>query len=245
LEGEAVKSMPGMKIFVLAVLSLAACLTAAVVVPAQTGQGGAAPPTPRAKSMRALGLAVDLGKIEGRTYTNEQFGVSLDAPPGWTVLDAATMKAIQENAKNIFRDEKNAAVKRGLEEAVNQTTPLFIVSKFPPGTVNTFNATLVCAAERIPTAVIKTPRDYYDTMLHSMKLSQGLDVQVVEPFKVKRIGATDFGTYTLRITSNVGIMMQKQLISIKSPYAFGVVFTYTEEGDLAAFDKIVTSIKTK
>lgn len=240
------KSSPGMKIFVLAAVSLAACLNAAVVAPAQTGRRGAArPPTPRAKSMRALGLAVDLGKVEGRTYTNEQFGVSLDAPEGWAVLDAATMKTIQENAKNIFKDEKNAAVKRGLEEAVNQTTPLFIVSKFPPGTVNTFNATLVCAAERIPTAVIKTPRDYYDTMLHSMKLSQGMDVQVVEPFKLKRIGATDFGTYTLKITSNVGIMMQKQLISIKSPYAFGVVFTYTEEGDLAAFDKIVGSIKAQ
>lgn len=241
------KSMPRMKIFALAVLSLAACLNAAVVAPAQTGQGGAAPPppVPRAKSIGAPGLAVDLGKVEGRTYTNEQFGVSLDAPAGWTVLDAATMKAIQENAKSIFRDEKNAAVKRGLEEAVDQTTPLFIASKFPPGTVTSFNATLVCAAERIPTAVIKTPRDYYDTMLHSMKLSQGMDVKVVEAFKVKRIGATDFGTYTLKITSNVGIMMQKQLISIKSPHAFGIVFTYTEEVEAAAFDKIVGSIKAK
>jgi hypothetical protein len=232
-----------MKTFVPAFLLLAACLTAAIVAPAQTGGGGRAAPPP--KPLPSSDRPVDLGKVEGTAYTNEHFGISIAAPEGWTVLDAATMKAIQENAKSIFRDEKNAAVKRGLEEAVNQTTPLFIASKFPPGTVTSFNATLVCAAERIPTAVIKTPRDYYDTMLHSMKLSQGLDVQVVEAFKVKRIGATDFGTYTLKITSNVGIMMQKQLISIKSPYAFGVVFTYTEEVEVAAFDKIVSSIKTK
>lgn len=238
------KILPGMKIFVLAAVSLAACLTAAVVAPAQTGRRGAAPPPPP-RPAPSKGQAVDLGKVEGRTYTNEHFGISLDAPAGWTVLDAATMKVIQENSKNIFRDEKNAAVKRGLEEAVNQTTPLFIASKFPPGTVTSFNATLVCAAERIPTAVIKTPRDYYDTMLHSMRLSQELTVEVVEAFKVKRIGATDFGTYTLKITSNMGIMMQKQMISIKSPYAFGVVFTYMEEVEVAAFDKIVGTIKAK
>lgn len=233
-----------MKIFLPAVLSLAAALSVTPITSAQGGSGGPASPPPPQSPPSAARL-FDLGKLSGSTYANEHFGISFTAPKGWTIIDPVVMKAMAERARELYRDEKNAAVKRGLEESVERTTPLFSAAKVPPGTAGAFNATLVCAAERIPTAVIKTPRDFYTTLLHSMKLSQEIDIEVVEPFKVKRIGALNFGSYTLKIRSNHGVMMQKQLISIKPPYAVGIVFTYVEESDAGVFDEVVRSIKTR
>lgn len=231
-----------MKIFLLAALSLAAVLTLEPATFAQIG-GGQASPKPPSSSLPSGDTLFDLGKVKGSTYSNEYFGISFTAPKGWIIFDVETMKAMRESAKALFRDEKDARVKRELEATLERTTPLFSASKLPPGTTGSFNTTLVCAAERIPTAVVKTPRDYYTIMLHSMKLSKGITIEVVQPFQIKRIGATNFGIYTLKVTSNVGIVMQKQIIAIKDSYAFGIVFTYLDESDTKAFDGIVSSIR--
>jgi hypothetical protein len=234
-----------MKIFALASLSLAACMAAASVASAQTGGGGGGVVVLAPRPAPSPEQLFDFGKVEGLTYANEYFGISFTAPEGWAVRDEKTMRAMQETARGLFKDEKNATIKRELEDSVNRTVPLFVASKSERGTPSSFNATLACAAERIPTALIKTPRDYYDAMLHAMKLSQEVDAVVVEAFRIKRIGGADFGVFTLKLSSNAGIVMQKQLISIKSPYALGIVFAYTDESDAPAFEKVMSSIKAR
>ena len=234
-----------MKIFLLAALSLAAVLMVAPVSYAQGVGGSQVSPPPPPKPVPTPDPQLDLGKLEGSTYTNEHFGVSFTAPKGWTILDVGVMKAMKDNAKGLFSDEKNEKLKSGFEASVDRTTPLFSASKLPPGTTGSFNAVLLCAAEFIPTAIVKTPRDYYDLMLHSMKISQGIDVEVVEPFQMKRIGATDFGTYTLKLKTNAGVMVQKHLLTIKTPYAFGIILTYVDESDARAFDELISSVRAK
>lgn len=231
-----------MKIILLAALSLAAVLTVGPATFAQ-GRSGQASPTPSSNSLPSGDKLFELGKVKGSTYSNEYFGISFTAPKGWIIFDLETMKAMRESARALFRDEKDARVKRELEATLERTTPLFSASKLPPGTTGSFNTTLVCAAERIPTAVVKTPRDYYTIMLHSMKLSQGVTIEVVNHFHLNRICSKNFVIYTLKVTSHVGIVIQKQIIAIKDSYAFGIVFTYLDESDTKAFDEMLNSIR--
>jgi hypothetical protein len=237
-----------MKLLQLAALSLAAVACAAPAASAQRRQTPSAqraqtspPPKPALSAARLF----EMGKLNGSTYTNEHFGIAFDAPKGWTILDLAVMRAMGESAKGIFRDEGNARVKRAMEESVDRTVPLFSATKLPPGTAGAFNASLVLAAEKIPTAIVKTPRDYYNLMLHSMKLSQGVDIEVVEPFRATRIGGSEFGVYTVKVTSNLGIMLQKQLLTVQSPYALGLVLTYGDEADARVFDEVMSSLKVR
>ena len=233
-----------MRLLLPAALLLAALLS---VTPAGSAQGGrrAQLPPPPPKPLPSADELFERGRVEGSTYTNDFFGLSFSVPAGWTILDRESMKAARERAKALFRNETDPTVKRQLEESVERTTSLFSASRLPATPAGAFNAVLLCAAERVPTAIVKTPRDYYDLMMHSMKLSQGIDVVVVEPFRPRRIGATDFGTFTLRLKADTGIMMQKQIITVKSAYVLGIVYTYVEESDTPAFDKVISSIKTR
>jgi hypothetical protein len=232
-----------MKLFLLATTLLTVVLTGAPVTVAQSGSGSQVAPPPQ--PLPPAGQSFDLGKVEGSTYTNVHFGISFTAPKGWTILEVGALKAMREDAKNLFRDEKDEKLKRKLEESVDRTTAVFSAAKLPPGTAGAFNALLMCAVEQVPTAIVKTPRDYYTLLLHSMKLSQEVSVEVVEPFQVKRIGATDFGIYTLKVTSNVGIVMQKHVLMVKGPYAFAMLLNYTEESDVKTFDQVISSIKAQ
>lgn len=226
-----------MKLFLLATLTLAVSLTLELTTFAQRGDQAPLPPP---KPQQATEPVLDLGKVEGSTYTNRYFGISLKAPKGWTILDVSAT-SMRQNAKDLVRDEKNQNFKRGMEESVDRTTALFSAFKLPQG--SQFNAVLVCLAERVPTAIVKTPRDYYNLMLNTFKLSEEVQVEVIEPFRTKKIGAKEFGTYTIKLSTNAGVLMQKQLITVKSAYALGIVFNYTEESDLRSFDETIDSIR--
>lgn len=230
------------KVCLLVVLSLASGLAASNETFGQGGKVDTIAPPPKPLPTPAK---LDPGKIEGSTYSNEQLGFSFSAPATWTILGNKEMSAGREAAKELFRDEKDPKLKANLEASVERTTALFIASKFAPGTSGGLNAVLICAAERIPTAIVSTPRDYYDLMLHSLNLTEGFKVEVLEPFKLKRIGATEFGTYTIKITSNVGMSIQKQLMAVKGPYAYGLFFTYVENEDASTFAEVVNTVKTR
>lgn len=242
LEMKAVRRLKLIKVGLLIALSLT---TGVAAVSATFGQGGkvvkvAPPPKPMPSPAK-----LDLGKIEGLTYTNDQLGFSFSAPPTWTVLDAYAMSAQRESAKAIFRDEKDARLRANLESSIDRSTLLFSSTKYAPGTSGVLQATLSSVAERIPTAIVKTPRDYYDSMLHSMNLTVGLNVEVIEPFRTKKIGTTVFGIYTIKVTTNVGIALERVLIAIKAPYAYGLFYSYVDDEDAATFAEVLNSVKTK
>lgn len=207
---------------------------------ARRGRGSQSPTTTRPP---AAGQALDRGRVEGATYTNEYFGFSFDIPADWTVHDTLLVRQIEDGAKNVFRGEQDARLKRELEAAVERTTMLLSTSKYPPGSPEPFNATLVCAAERVPTAVVKTPADYYRLALHSLRLSREIDVQVVEPFRTKTVGPHTFGLYTLRLSFNLGVTVQRQLVMVKGPYVFGLVFSYADESDAKTFEQVLASVR--
>jgi hypothetical protein len=229
-----------MKKYLLAALSVTFVLALTPVGGAQGVRRGQPPPPKPLPSGDELFAA---GTLDGLTYTNRHFGVTFTAPKGWTVIDPALMRKLRDESKSLFRNEKDPNIKRQLEEAVERTTPLFSASRLPAGT-GSFNAVLIFAAERVPTAVVKTPHDYYKLMLHSMNVSEGMKAEVVEPFVTKRVGATVFGLYTLRLTSHMGVMLQRQFMALKGPHAYGLVLTYAEESDAAALDEVVRSFKT-
>jgi hypothetical protein len=229
-----------MRTTAVALLVLAAHLALAPPAAAQAGGVAQGPPPPQpAPAARPL----DRGRIEGSTYTNDYFGLSFTIPAGWSVHDTPSVQQFQQSAKGIFRDEKNPQLKQQFEAVIEKTTTLLSASKFPKGSPEPYNALLICAAERVPTALVKSPEDYYKLMLQSFRLSKEVDVQVVEPFKAKTIGATTFGLFTIKMTFNLGVTVQKHLVMVEGPYALGLVFGYAEEEDVKTFEQVVSSVK--
>lgn len=236
------KTMIFIKASLLVVVSMAGML---VSTSATFGQAGkvdtkAPPPKPLPAPQK-----LDLGKIEGSTYSNEQLGFYFTAPATWTVLDENAMTASREYARKVFEDEKDPKIKANLEASVERTTTLFSASKLAVGATTGLNAVLICAAERIPTAVVTTPREYFNLMLQSLNRTDGVKVEVIEPFQVKRIGTTDFGSYTIKVTVNVGTYIQKQLMAVRASYAYGLIFSYVDNEDVIIFDEVVRTVKSR
>jgi hypothetical protein len=243
----AVKEIQGMKrafwfkFCLVIIVAILTTLGTAVVAIGQNEKVESVPPPPKPLPTPAK---LDLGTINGFSYSNEQFGFSFSVPSTWSVRDEKAMIAMREDAKRLFRDEKDPKLKANLEASVERTTVLFSAMRLAPGTSGAVEVALSCAAERIPTAIVSTPGEYYSVMLHSLNLTEGLKVEVIEPIKTKRIGTTDFGVFTLKMTSNVGVNIQKHLIAVKGSYVYGFVYSYIFNEDVDTFDEIVNSVKS-
>lgn len=236
------KTMTFIKAGLLVVVSIASMLVSTSSTFGQEGKVDTVVPPPKPLSAPPK---LDLGKIEGSTYSNEQLGFYFTAPATWTVLNQNEMIASREYARKVFEDEKDPKLKANLEASVERTTTLFSASKLAPGAPAGLNAVLICSAERIPTAVVTTPREYFDLMLKTLNRADGVKVEVVEPFLIKSIGTTDFGTVTLKITVNIGTYIQKQLIAVKGSYAYVLAYSYVDNEDAAIFVDVVRTVKSR
>lgn len=236
------KKLMAIRIVLLVAISLSIGLASASVTHGQAGRVDVPPPPPPRPMPSPT--ALDLGTIDGTKYNNNQLGFSFSAPATWIVRDANELMAMRETARKVFEDEKDPRKKAAIEASIERTTSLFAASKLKinEGGLNAF---LACIAERIPSAVITTPLEYFNLMMKTMNGSEQMKVEVLEPFKLVKIGTGDFGTYTIKITTEGGAIVQKQLMAVNGLYAYGLAYSYVDNEDAATFDEVVKTVKSK
>jgi hypothetical protein len=229
-----------------ALLTLA-LIAAAVPARAQTGSTQP-PPRPAARIVPtdANGQPnVEQGRLEGGTYTNDYFGVSFNVPPGWVAQDAVMKQRIIDTGKEIVGRGANDKKVEGIESSLKRTHFLLSISKYdlskpPPG----FNALIMCMAERVPSAVIRTGEDYIASMV---KMTEGTaaKIELNGPVRTERVGGVPFAVVDAKLTTPSAVAAQKYYVMVKDGYAFMLGYTYIDETDAKAFADVIKSVKFK
>lgn len=184
----------------------------------------------------------DLGRVEGRRYTNDSFRISLSVPEGWVVQDTQQSRAMLEMGKDAVFANADQKKKAAAEAGLARTAILFSASKLPPGSTAGFNAGMALVAERVPTAVVKTGADYFRGM---QRVIQGSPVrmEVQGPLRVERIGGVSFTAADIKLTTATGAAAQKYYVRVADGYALCLIYSYVDEADLAALTTILDSVK--
>lgn len=189
--------------------------------------------------------AVDRGRIEGGTFTSDFFGLSFALPQGWVAQDAAARKAVIEEGKKIVNEGASARRKAGLEASLERTSLLISVSKYDPTTPRpAFNASLLCYAERAPSAIVKTGRDYIDAMLRGFT-GTGAKMELLGPVRSERLGGVAFTAADIKVTAGPYVVMQKYYVTVMKGYALVFTYSYVDEADVKTFDELIKSVKFK
>ncbi|HLM56642.1 MAG TPA: hypothetical protein VK422_11055 [Pyrinomonadaceae bacterium] len=226
---------------------LKATLLSLLLFNAAAGQRPDPPPRKvRVQAPRELVVEapIDLGRVEGRRYTNDSFRISLSAPEGWVVHDSQRSRAILEMGKDVVLGNADEKKKAAAEAGLARTAVLFSASKLPPGSTAGFNAGMVLVAERVPTVVVKTGADYVQMMQRVMQGSP-VRMEVQGPLRVERVGGASFTAADIRLTTPAGVAAQKYYVRVADGYALCLIYSYVDEADLPAFKAILDSVAFK
>lgn len=209
------------------------------------GQKVELPPSPPISDGPTGETAVDRGRIEGNIFSSDFFGVSFALPPDWVAQDAAARKVIMEEGKRLINEGATERKKAGLEASLERTAFLLSVSKFDPAKPRPdFNANLLCFAERAPSAIIKTGRDYIDAMQRGFT-GTSAKLELVGPVRSERLGGAAFTAADFKVTAGPYVVMQKYYVTVMKGHALVFTYTYIDEADVKTFADIVKSVKFK
>ncbi|HEX8338137.1 MAG TPA: hypothetical protein VF621_15575 [Pyrinomonadaceae bacterium] len=222
-------------------------LAAAVPARAQT-RSPQPPPRPAARVVPTDANSqpdVERGRLEGGTYTNDYFGVSFNVPQGWVAQDAAAKQRILDTGKELVSQGAADTKVAGMEASLQRTYFLLSVSKYdltkpPPG----FNALIMCMAERVPSAVVRTGQDYIASML---RVTEGTaaKIELNGPVRTERVGGVAFAVADAKLTTPASVAAQKYYVMVKGGYAFMLGYTYVDEADAKAFADVIKSVRFK
>ncbi|HKG14391.1 MAG TPA: hypothetical protein VKB12_13770 [Pyrinomonadaceae bacterium] len=225
---------------------LAILFVASATAPAQPTRQKADPPTrpgPIVLGDPKVEQPFDAGRVEGGTYSNDFFGFSMTLPKGWAVLGADDNKKILDTGKEMVQEGASEKKKQGLEASLVRTHFLVTASKYPTGTAGPeFNALLMCIAERIPTAVIKTGADYISVMQRTFE-GTSTKLELSSPLRTQKVGGADFTVADVKLTVGPVVTAQRYYIRITKGYALAVAYTYYDDADLKTFDALLGTVK--
>ncbi|HEV2863987.1 MAG TPA: hypothetical protein VGX48_23525 [Pyrinomonadaceae bacterium] len=213
-----------------------ATLLSLIFLNAAAGQQPEPPPRPL-----TVEKPFDLGRVEGRRYTNESFRISLSVPEGWVVQDQQQSRAMMEMGKDAILANADQKKKAAAEAGLARTAMLFSASKLPPGSTAGFNAGMALVVERVPTAVVKTGADYVQLM---QRVVVGSPVRMeVGAVRVERVGGADFTAADIRLTTPGGVAAQKYYVRVADGYALCLIYSYIDEADLPTLKAILNSVR--
>jgi hypothetical protein len=220
-------------------LVLAISLTAAS---GRTPTGSQNPPPPQRPPSGPV--PADQGRVEGGVYSNDFFGFSFKLPAGWVVQDAAAKKAMMEKWVAEGGEEARARRKAEMEEAMSRNF-LLSASKYdlnspPPD----FHAIIMCSAERVATAVVKTEADYLAASLDVLRGAVE-KLELKQPIHTERVGGATFGMMEFQMTNHGRVGVVRQYTKLLKGYALTITYTYADQADLKTFEEVIGSLRFK
>lgn len=196
------------------------------------GQKGPPKPVPRKEIVE-----VDRdGRIEGRVYLNEYFGLKITLPESWIAQESAVGDAIKKKGAEMVKG-KTAAVDKEFDKAVNRTLTLFTTSKDILGMAD--NAILAVSAEApAPLVQFRNGTDYLRLSLQSMKsLQLPPDFKYSEEIKSESLGRE---TVPYIQIERQGYHQRIYVIQRKG-YAVLFTLTYISDEDLGTMREMIST----
>jgi len=186
--------------------------------------------------------SLDLGTLNGRTYTNLYFDLSLTIPDGWYSVDQETMAALSEEGRGIIagNDENLSAA---LDSSQKNTADLLMVYEYPPEAPVFFNPSLACVAEKVSHLPgIRTGRDY---LLNTKRVMQMGRVRPRFPRRIEAVnlGGIDFDLLTAVITLGPAIVRQHYYAAVQKGYVLVFIITFVDEEQLSELLESLESLQ--
>ena len=193
-------------------------------------------------TIKPTSTKVTTGKVEGLSYTNEFFGLSIQIPDKWAVQDKQSVDEMQEVGKDaVAGDDKE--LKKALDESKNTSLNLLTVFQHPLGSNITFNPSFVSIAENVSQfPSIKTGKEYLEGTKEILKKAQ-VEYVFGKDIYEEKIDGISFNVMELSVTVNNIKIFQKYYSTITNKYSLNFIITYTTDEELKSVQQVLNSIK--
>lgn len=184
---------------------------------------------------------LDEGRIEGSTYKNDYFGLTMNIPENWSIQNDESKNEIKESARELIANSDDVT-KAGVDRSIERTVNMLSASKYPLGTPDKANSNFSVMAEKISAFPgIKTGKDY---LLNAKKIMEGSKVKFIfKDITSEKIDGLDFDVLECTIKVQGQQIKQKYYATIIRDYAFAFYITYSSQEDLNTLNKTIATIK--
>jgi len=186
---------------------------------------------------------VDPGTIEGSTYSNRFFGMTLTIPQKWLAHSKDELSPMQQKGAELIAGE-NKGLKDKVDASEANSVQLITVSRYPLNYNGGFNASFQCQAEKLGLmSGISNSRDYIASFKKLMAEGQGqLKYTFGDDTYTESIGGKDFLAQDAHATLGRLSLEQKVCVSLIKGYALVFVITYTSTDDLDTLKDVLKSV---
>jgi len=176
---------------------------------------------------------LDLGKVDGKIYTNRFFGFTFSLPETWQIQEQIINKIIKDTGTRETK-AKNAVTQKAFEQAATRVTVLLSAFKNTLGAAE--NASIICSLEDVrPIPAVKDGVDYLDLNISTLKRVQLPPDFKYSVVKAEKLGKTQFAYLEITKTN----ANQRIYATFRKGYAIFFVLTFNNEKDLETMRQIL------
>ncbi len=184
---------------------------------------------------------VDLGSLEGSTYSNQYFEFAITVPSTWSIQNREAITEMGKQGAELIAGD-NKAMKKMLDQA-NEATSLNLFASFQHevGAPVTFNPSVLIVAERVTQLPgVKLGKDYLFHARKLLEMSQ-MDVAFNQEMYSRSISGFDFDV--LPVEMNVGhVVKQLYYSTIVKGYALCIISSYLDEDQKSMNESIIDTL---
>ncbi|MFM9279712.1 hypothetical protein [Paenibacillus jiagnxiensis] len=186
---------------------------------------------------------IDPGKVENGTYSNDYFGISLNFPEEWLVMDTEALNGVMEAGADTIHSDSTSK-KKALERVQQRALNLFGASQFPMGESDT-NASIMVLAQRI-----NGPRDNYSGADNLEAVKRGF-MEAELPYEFGPITSAAVGGKTFDVMKITADLDDNETVTeytytiLLDDYIFNILTVSYDDESQAVVQKIIDSVTFK
>lgn len=182
----------------------------------------------------------DDGAVNGSTYSNKYFGLTLTIPPGWDVQGQDVKQGIKERGKVLVTSE-DPTKREELDKALDNTINLLTLSQAPVEPNPAFKPLLIALADKVPAgAPNMTDAEYFSALKNTFQYSQ-VPITLEKDIYLESVGATSFSVIGMSLDFKGVIVRQKYYAHVKKGYALCFILSFQKDDQLRALEGILRS----
>lgn len=184
----------------------------------------------------------DYGTVKDNEYTNKFFNIKVSVPQGWKVQSQEQNKALMAEGAEMAAGD-NAGLKKALKASEVNSASLLTVFQFDVASTQGYNPNFLMVADNLAKApMIKTAKDYLDQTKTLMKSSQMPIKTMSDSYEKRTVNGIDFTTMDITMDINGTEVYQKYMCTVKDGFAIGFIYSYVDQNQKSALEKVVSSI---
>jgi hypothetical protein len=183
----------------------------------------------------------DNGEIDVGIYSNEFFDFSLTIPEKWVIQNFEQYNRLEEEGKAALK-KSDSTIGNNVNSTNSNIINLLTLFEFHPGSVETFNASFILMAERLPENLSKMDEKAYLLLTQKQLEKTGLYKPIGTKGAKVKFGNAEF--YALKVLSSQegGEMYQEFYTNIQKGYALVIIISYSNESQRSQLQTILSSI---